>query len=431
MAVFKCKVITPQGQIVKIKIKEKDKISCLKRLKKNGMTPISVETSIFDNYSSNRKRKLTADIKVKKNKKFSIKKDILDKDITNKISLREIKEFTSDFYILRKSNFTDKHALITLINKTDNEYLKKILENILNGLENGKYIYKTMKEYKNVFPIIYINLIKTGELTNSVNASLEYAISYLENEEKIKNKIKHVLLPNVLAFIGIVVMLICAIVIVIPNLQEIFRTYRINVYLPKFVLFLSRSFRKIIKFWYILLIIVVATIIAFIRWISKEKGRLKFDGFKYNNFIFGKLFFMLDFSRIIRSIYLNLRNKMRLEDALEISKQVTNNTYMNNLIEKSISNVYVGKYWFDSFEEEKILNPIILELLKKGTKRKSVYILNTVIEYVDKEIEKEMNRTLKLLPEISYILVGIALLVFIITILLPCIQIYLGGFLFI
>ena len=342
MAVFKCKVITPQGQIVKIKIKEKDKISCLKRLKKNGMTPISVETSIFDNYSSNRKRKLTADIKVKKNKKFSIKKDILDKDITNKISLREIKEFTSDFYILRKSNFTDKHALITLINKTDNEYLKKILENILNGLENGKYIYKTMKEYKNVFPTIYINLIKTGELTNSVNASLEYAISYLENEEKIKNKIKHVLLPNVLAFIGIVVMLICAIVIVIPNLQEIFRTYGINVYLPKFVLFLSRSFRKIIKFWYILLIIVVATIIAFIRWISKEKGRLKFDGFKYNNFIFGKLFFMLDFSRIIRSIYLNLRNKMRLEDALEISKQVTNNTYMNNLIEKSISNVYVG-----------------------------------------------------------------------------------------
>ena len=73
----------------------------------------------------------------------------------------------------------------------------------------------------------------------------------------------------------------------------------------------------------------------------------------------------------------------------------------------------------------------IKELLKKGTKRKSVYMLNTVIEYIDKEIDKEMNRTLKLLPEISYILVGIALLAFIITILLPCIQIYLGGFLFI
>ena len=169
MAIFKCKVITEQGQVVKIKIKEKDKMSCLKRLKKNGMTPISVETSIFNGYTFN--KKLTANIKAKKNKKFSIKKDILDKDVTNKVSLKEIKEFTSDFYILRKSNFTDKHALITLINKTENEYFKKVLEDILKGIENGKYIYKTMKEYKNVFPIIYINLIKTGEFTNSVNTS--------------------------------------------------------------------------------------------------------------------------------------------------------------------------------------------------------------------------------------------------------------------
>ena len=332
---------------------------------------------------------------------------------------------------MRKSNFTDKHALITIINKTENEYLKKILEKIVKGLDEGKYIYKTMKEYKNVFPIIYINLIKTGELTNSIDSSLEYAIAYLENEEKIKNKIKHVLIPNIIAFFGIIVMLICAVVIVIPNMQEIFRTYGINVYLPKFVLFLSRTFRVIMKYWYIIAIATILTIIILIRWVKKDKGKIKFDFYKYNNFIFGKLFFLLDFSRIIRSIYLNLQNKMRLEDALEISKQVTKNFYMNNLIEKSINNVYTGKPWFESFENERMISPIVIELLKKGSKGKTVHTLNTAISYMDKEIEKEMNRTLKLLPEISYILVGIALITFVITILVPCIQIYLGGFLFI
>ena len=44
-------------------------------------------------------------------------------------------------------------------------------------------------------------------------------------------------------------------------------------------------------------------------------------------------------------------------------------------------------------------------------------------------IEKELDRVLRLLPEISYILVGIVLLIFVITILIPCMQIYLGGFL--
>lgn len=433
MTTFICKVMTSQGQIVKIKIKEKDKIACLKKIKKNGMTPISIETSIFSNFdfnNYNKNKKLSATIHAKKKRIFSIKKDILDKDVVNTISLKEIKEFTIDFYTLRKSNFTDKHALLTIINKTENIYLKKILEDILNGLKEGKYIYKTMKEYKNVFPIIYINLIKTGELTKSVDSSLEYAISYLENEEKIRNKVRHVLIPNIVSFLGIILMLIIAILIVIPNLQEIFRTYGINVYLPKFVLYLSRIFRAIVYNWYWFAILILIAIIAFIRWISNEKGKYKFDSLKYNNFIFGKLFFLLDFSRIIRSIYLNLRNKMRLEDALEISKQVIKNSYMIALIEKSINNVYVGKSWFDSFENEKVLNPIILELLKKGTKAKSVHTLEIAIEYIDKEIEKEMSRTLKILPEISYIFVGIALLAFILTILIPCIQIYLGGFLF-
>lgn len=431
MTTFICKVMTPQGQVVKIKLKEKDKITCLKKLKKNGMTPISIESSLLSNLKFDKNKKITATIHTKKRKNFSVKKDILDRDITNKISLREIKEFTSDFYILRKSNFTDKHAILTLINKTENPFFKKILENILKGINEGKYIYKTMKEYKNVFPIIYINLIKTGELTNSIDSSLEYAITYLENEEKIRNKIKHVLVPNVVAFLGIIVMLILSVVIVIPNLQDIFRTYGINVYLPQFVLLLSRFFRSLIHYWYLLVIAIITIIIVFIRWISNERGRYKFDFFKYNNFIFGKLFFLLDFSRIIRSIYLNLRNKMRLEDALEISKQVIKNFYMSSLIEKSINNVYTGKPWFDSFENEKMLNPIILELLKKGTNLRTVHTLDIVIQYVDKEIEREMSRTLKILPELSYILVGIALLIFIIMILVPCIQIYLGGFLFI
>ena len=431
MTTFICKVMTPQGQIVKIKIKEKDKITVLKKLKKNGMTPITIEPSKLQFHNINKNRKITATIHSKKKKKLTIRNDILNEDVINKVHLREIKEFTIDFYTLKKSNFTDEHALITIINKTENPFFKRIIESILKGVKEGKYIYKTMKEYNDVFPIVYINLIKTGEFSKTLETSLEYAITYLENEEKLRKKVKNVLLPNLIAFCGIILMLILAVLIVIPNLQNIFITYGINLYLPKFILFFSKIFRIFVKFWYIIAIIISIGIIAFIKFISTDNGKLKIDSLKYNNFICGKLFFLLDFSRIIRCIYLNLQNRMRLEDALEISKQVTKNTFMISLIEKSINNVYTGKPWFDSFEKENILNPIVLELLKKGSKARSIHTLDIALQYIDKQIEKEMSRTLKILPEISYTVVGITLLVFIITILVPCMQIYLGGFLFI
>ena len=43
-----------------------------------------------------------------------------------------------------------------------------ILEDILAGVEAGDYMYKTMEYYSNVFPFIYINMIRVGELSGSL-----------------------------------------------------------------------------------------------------------------------------------------------------------------------------------------------------------------------------------------------------------------------
>ncbi len=427
---FSCKVLTPQGQVAEIKVKENDKISCMKKLKRNGMTPISIEPS-FNILKNKKSKKITATIHSRKKKKSFLLKTINDIELFNKVSIEEIKDFTEDLYTLRKSNFSTKHSLRTIINKTENTYFRECLIDVLNAVDSGKYLYKAMKEHKDVFPHVYINLIKTGELTKSIDESLKHSITYLEDEQKIKKKVKNILLPNIVSFFGIIAMLVLAILIVIPNLQNILMSYGSNIKMPKILTIISQIIHIIVKFWYIWLLILIGFGIWGTKFINSEKGKNKIDSFKYNNKLIGKLLYLLDFSRVIRSIFLNLQNKMRIEDALEISKNVTKNTYMFGLIEKSINNVYVGKSWLDVFSNEKLLNPIILELLKKSEKTKAIQDFTSALKYLDKDIEKEINKVLKKLPEISYIFVGLALLLFVVTVLVPCMQIYLSGLLFI
>ena len=427
---FSCKVLTPQGQVVEVKINENDKISCMKKLKRNGMTPISIEPS-FNILKNKKSKKITATIHSRKKKRTFLLKKLKDIELFNKVSIEEIKDFTEDLYALRKSNFSTKHSLRTIINKTENAYFKECLISVLNAVDSGKYFYKAMKEHKDIFPLVYINLIKTGELTKSFDESLKHAITYLEDEQKIKRKVKNILLPNVLSFFGIIIMLILSILIVIPNLQNILMSYGTNIKMPKILAIISRIINILVKFWYLWLLVLIGFGIWGVKYINSEKGKIKIDSLKYNNKLIGKLLYLLDFSRVIRSIFLNLQNKMRIEDALEISKNVTKNTYMFGLIEKSINNVYVGKSWLDVFSNEKILNPIILELLKRSEKTKAVQDFTSALKYLDKDIEKEINKVLKKLPEISYIFVGMALLLFVVTVLIPCMQIYLSGLLFI
>ena len=78
--------------------------------------------------------------------------------------------FTQNFYLLKKANFNNIHALSTIIESIDNLSFKSIVEDILAGVEAGENMYTTMEYYTNVFPFIYINIVKVGELSRITNS---------------------------------------------------------------------------------------------------------------------------------------------------------------------------------------------------------------------------------------------------------------------
>lgn len=426
MASFICKVLTPQGQIVKIKMNANDKISCLKKLKNNGMTPINIKR-YFNILTNN--EKMTAKIYSSRRKnKNKISNQIIQ--LSDKVTIEEIKIFTNNFYVLKKAKFTNNHAIKTIMNSTKNLQLKKVLNIMLKNLENGKLIYKTMEEYKDIFPYEYIYLIKTGELTGKLEDSLEHAIRYLEKEEEIKKRIQNALIPNIIMFFGIIIMTILSILIGIPLLKNIFLVNESNIRFPRILLILSFIMEEIIKYWYVVFILISFAIFTIVRYINTTKGKYKIDKFIVTNILFGRISFLLDFSRLLGSVLINLKNKMRIQDALDIGKNVIKNTYMLQIIDKSINNIYIGKSWIEPFENEGILSPIVIEMLKKGNTGNLSELMEKVAQYIDFEIENEINKLLKILPELSYGIVAIALLIFIIVILMPIMNVYIGGFLF-
>ena len=98
-----------------------------------------------------------------------------------KITTRDLIIFTQNFYLLKKSNFNNIHALTTIIDSTENLSLRGVLQDVLAGVEAGEYMYTTMEYYSDIFPYIYVNMIKVGELSGSLTKSLEQAVKYLED----------------------------------------------------------------------------------------------------------------------------------------------------------------------------------------------------------------------------------------------------------
>ena len=445
MAVYVYRGITKNGQIVKNKVEEVSKQKLIDKLKQNGIVPIEIIQTAYRSSTIKRQKKKrniedieevmksinTTTINKPEIRKISfVERANLYLGATEKVTVRDIVVFTRNFYLLKKANFNNIHALGTIIQSTENLTLKSILEDILAGVEAGEYMYTTMEYYSDVFPYIYVNMIRVGELSGSLTNSLKQAADYLDDTEKLNRKIRSILVPNILTFVGLLILLFVGTIIAIPQIQNLFNEIGTEAELPAVTVWFKGVVDVIIANWFIPVMVIVAIVAGVVLYTRTLKGRYNFHYFKYTMPVFGKLLYALDFSRLMKAMRLNLQNGMRIQDALEVSKNVVNNYVMRSMIETSINNMLTGYSWIEPFEKAGFSSKMTTEMLKIGMQTDLTEMLEKLVEYMDLDIDIQLARIMKVLPQIVYSIVGVVLIFFVLVVLVPCIQVYMGGFLF-
>lgn len=150
------KAVTKQGQIVKNKVEESSKNNLVKKLKHNDLLPIEVVQVSYRSKSGRANKRNVIDIddimktansanilQGKDTSKPTVREKInMALSAGQKITVRDVIIFTQNFYLLKKANFNNIHALSTIINSTENLSFRGILEDILAGVEARRiYVY--------------------------------------------------------------------------------------------------------------------------------------------------------------------------------------------------------------------------------------------------------------------------------------------------
>ena len=146
--------------------------------------------------------------------------------------------------------------------------------------------------------------------------------------------------------------------------------------------------------------------------------------------IFGKLIYNMDFSRFIKAMLLNLENGMRIQEALEVSKNVVSNYVFLSMVETSINNILIGSSWIEPFEKSGLSSTMITEMLKIGMQTDLAEMMQKLVEYMEIDMNNLLEKIMKVMPQLVYSIVGVVLIFFVLVILVPMIQVYMGGFLF-
>ena len=160
------RAITKEGIIVRNRVESPSKQNLIKRLKGGDLLPIDIIQVGYGRKKAGKvaRRNVTDIDQIMKTansativqgrgrkQQTTLEKINLALSKQEKIKKRDLVVFTQNFYLLKKADFNNIHALSTIIQSTENITFKGILEDILAGVEAGEYMYTTMEYYADVF----------------------------------------------------------------------------------------------------------------------------------------------------------------------------------------------------------------------------------------------------------------------------------------
>lgn len=442
MPSYKYRVIFEDGKIGHGKIMALNKSHAMESLKKENIQPIYIKK--MAEKKNKEKKKETSSLDTKKIIESVNQKENNGKINLKKITLKELQQielhpfsrvtskdiiiFVNNLYILKKAKFNNIQALRIIYDQIKNPKLKDIVEDIIIGVESGEKMNVVMENYPNIFPAMFVNFIKVGEESGNLDTALLYARDYLENSNKLKKQVRAAVIPRLLQFIFIIGLMFALVIIGVPIIQDVYNMFDSSSQIPRATIVTLNVANWLMAHWYIPVGIILLLVMIFLLFINTPKGRYRWDKFKLKCPVVGPLLNNITIHKFFQAMLLNLKNGMRIKESLEVSRNVTKNFYFLSAVELAKVNVVAGESWLTPFEDKKIFKPMVSQMVEIGMQTELATMMEKVNEYIQMEVDESLERFRKILPEVTYSFVGIALILFTIVVLVPLVIVYMGGF---
>ena len=168
-----------------------------------------------------------------------------------------------------------------------NKKLKDIYHQLNLDISSGKSFHDSLSKFDNVFPPVFISMVKAGEESGNLSSSLRSIASQMESTYKLQKKIKGAMIypaviVSVMVIIGIIMM-----IFVVPKLTATFKD--VGTELPastKFIIFLSDFLKN--HYMIIPLLILIIMIIIY-KILHTKSGKDVFDKIIIKLPIFGQI----------------------------------------------------------------------------------------------------------------------------------------------
>ncbi len=337
----------------------------------------------------------------------------------NNISNKDVVFFSREFSILLNASVPIVDSLKILSNQTANPRFRQVILEITASIESGNSLSTALASYPKVFNNLFISLVKTGEVSGTLDKALTYIADQYEKDYNLRRKVKGALTYPVFVVGAMVVVLGLLFTYVMPRMLAMLT--ETNAVLPITTRILIMVTSILSNYWWLFLALIVGLVLTFRYVVAKPGGRLWWDGAKLKLPVMGPVLQKVYIERFSRNFAILVKGGVPIVSGLKITAAAIGNTLYKKILEEVAGQVENGRSLAEGLTDyPDQMPPLVTQMVDVGEKTsKTDEILFKIAGFYEREAEASIGAMTQLLEPVVMLILGAMVAVIVSGILLP------------
>ena len=338
--------------------------------------------------------------------------------LSQRVRQQEIAAFTRQLATLLGAGIPLVSALAGLVEQTGNTTFKKNIAHIKDFVNEGGSLTNALSLYPQLFSSIYTNMVRAGEASGTLDVVLERLADVAEEQGALRGRLKAALVyPLFMAIIGVGI-LVVLITYIVPNITQVFVDMKQA--LPWPTLFLIWLSDVVKSYWWLLLLLAMALVVAFRAALATEQGSRLWDLLRLKAPLIGPVSRKIILARFASTLSSLLGSGVDLITSLQIARSLLNNIHFVEVVDEAIEQINKGRSMTGALSPSPWFPPMFVQMLGVGEQSGELEgMLAKVSTAYEREVESAILAMTALLEPLLIVAMGAAVGFIVLSILLP------------
>ena len=335
-----------------------------------------------------------------------------------RVSARDLALMTRQFAVLLRAGMPLVEALAALLEQTSRARLKATIYEIRDKVNGGSSLGDAMADHPRVFSSLYINMVRAGEVSGTLETVLIRLADILEHQSKLRSQIVSTMAYP--AFMGIfaVGVVVFLITVIIPRITQIFEKQEAE--LPALTEAMIAVSDFIGGYWYLIIGVIFGVYFLWRYWVSREEGRKRWDRLKIALPLYGTLHLKLVCARFTRTLGTMLQSGLTMLPALDVVNTVLENRHVQMHMDDVKAGVRRGRDLAQPLKETGLFPPMMIHMIDLGQRSGEIEeMLIKVADTYDDDVRLTIEAIVGLIEPIIIVFMGVFVGILVLAILLP------------